>query len=64
MMSLLRQPPWVWRMATMVAMLFLCATLLAFSVYLGGFHGRYGDATLLGFASAFAALVGFVVAAE
>lgn len=63
-MSLFRQPPWLWRMAMMVAMLFLSATLLAFSVYLGGFHGRYDDAALLGFASAFAALVGFVLSAE
>lgn len=62
MTRLFVQPPWVWRMATMVALLFLTATMLAFSIYLGGVHGQYDDATVLAFGSALAALVGFVIA--
>lgn len=58
MIRLFVQPPWVWRMAAIVALLFLTATTLAFSIYLGAFQGDYETASLLAFGAGVLSLGG------
>lgn len=64
MIRLFVQPPWVWRMATLVSLLFLTASMIAFSIYLGAFRGDYETASMLGFGAAVLSLCGITLASK